>query len=362
MPGLNAPPPIGSCHPDVIRPFIPEAHWPLVSHVWEECAIPLASLKMENDLRKAIGITFTMAGYRYETGRRKKSVRAVCEAVGNRAAADLIIAASDAVRKALDLMCTPVEVIGFDVSPRAVRQLKAYIRTNAAHEHFEQSVIACEATTKEEEVAAVSAVLDLVAPHRRDSIVGILRSLQTTKGALEGIAIDLEGDAADVKLYFLPRRTGTVDERYSIEQTMDFVDRALEMFGLMQHRDRAAVMVQEMESLGLASSFLAVEQKPDGRHELKIDFNSYMSGGAFPDRRVPPEAAVAAIRSAYKAAALAPNEQDLEWIASRLGPEGVLLDDFTTDFGSDGCSGKVYLRPGSSSIAGAAAEARRFSA
>jgi len=346
MSGLNNPPPIGKCALTTIRPFIPDAHWALVNHLWENHRIPLASLKMENDLRKAIGITFTMAGYRYAHGRRCQTVQTICSALGNSAAGDLIINASEAVRKRLSLMCTPIEVIGFDVSPRNVRQIKAYIRTNISNERFENRVIACDATTKEGELAAVSEVMYLIEPARRKSILHILETLQQTKGALEGIAIDLEENGADVKLYFLPRRTGNDGETYTTEQTKEFVDQAMSMFGLDQHRSRAHTMIDQMTALGLRSSFLAVEQKPNGLHEVKIDFNTARSGDIFPDRRVPPDAAARAIRSAYHAAGLNANEEDIAWLSGKLGRDGVLLDDFTTDFGADGCSGKVYLRGG----------------
>src|SRR5690606_38208947 len=110
------------------------------------------------------------------------------------------------------------------------------IRTNISNERFEGSSIDSDETSPEAEIAAVSSVLDLVAPERRARVLEILSALQGTRGALEGIAFDFEGDAADIKLYFLPRHQQGGLDSYSDAETTEFIDTALEMFGLQRHR------------------------------------------------------------------------------------------------------------------------------
>lgn len=344
MPGLTDLPPIMRTPPSVVMPFVPEQYRDLVLGLWKDNSIPLASMKMENDLRHAVGITYTFTGFRYDARRRRAAVRSITAAVGNPGAGETTLAVSDAVKRVLGLLSTPIEVMGFDVATASVRQIKAYVRTNACNERFEQDVMTCDPTPPEREQEAVAAVMDIVAPQRKDAILTLLRTMQTTRGALEGIAIDFERDDCDVKMYFLPRRNGKSVDAFSQEQTMAFIDAALNHCGLQQHRERAATMVEEMLRVGLASSFQAVEQKPNGQYELKVDFNTARSGNAFPGRRIPPDAATSAIRSAYRAAGLTPDEAALTELASRMGTNGIMLDDFTTDFGAEGCSGKVYLR------------------
>jgi hypothetical protein len=344
---LNEAPPVVEGNPAPIYALVPPAHRDLVRAVWEQDRVPLASMKMENDLSAAVGITFTMAGFRYDRRRRREAVRAVCTRAGNPGAADTVLAASAHVERVLGLLCLPVEVMGFDVGPREIRQVKAYIRTNICNERFEDKVIACDGTSRELELEAVSGVLDIVAPHRRESVLGILSRLQSTKGALEGIAVDLHGDEADVKLYFLPRRTGDEGETYTDAQVIEFIDTSLDMFGLERHRGRAHAMVRDMRGVGLACSFLAVEEKPDGGNELKVDFNTARTGDTFPGRRVPPAVAAAAIRAAFAAAGTVPDETALANLVGLVGEDGILLDDFTTDFGAVASSGKVYLRSAS---------------
>lgn len=345
MGGLNDAPPINETGHDYVRSLVPQRHLQTVLDLWIDQRIPLGSMKLENDLRQAVGINFAFSGFRYDTRRKRRAVDRICEALGVPSIAPEILRAGDGVKKALDLMCSPVEMLGFDVSDREVRQIKAYIRTNWAHERFEDRVIACSSSTPDEEMAALSAVVNQLVPERSSSVLDLLDAMQGTRGALEGLAVDFDGDRpADVKLYFFPRRLKGIDEAYTDEETMAFVERSLEMFGLGEHRDRARRMMADMNAIGLRSSFLAVEQKQDGSHELKVDFNTSRSDAAFPDRRVTASAAADAIRAAYRAAQLPVDEDALLALTSMIGPQGILLDDFTTDFGKRTSSGKVYLR------------------
>lgn len=328
---------------DLIHP----RHHAMVRGLWEVDRLPLASMKLENELDKVVGITFTFAGFRYDRRRRRSGIMAICQRAGVPDAGERIMRASDAVEAALGLLSVPVEVVGVDVSASEVRQIKAYIRMNVAHERIFGQVMTGDPSNQEDERKAVAAVVGAIAPSEIDRALSILDRLQLTRGALEGVGVDLFGDQAEFKFYFLPRRIEGRNAPFSDVETIEFVDAALEMFDLREHSDRAHVLVRELRNLGLRCSFLAVEMKPDGSHEMKVDYNTVnevSAGERAADRFVSAEVAGAAMRSVFKAAQMPIDEDAFAMLLSRIRPGGIKLDDFTADLAKTASSGKAYVR------------------
>lgn len=333
----------------------------MIEALWEVDRLPLSNMKIENDITRVTGINFSFASFRYERRRRLGAVRAICTRGGNPDAAERILAAGAAVEAALGLLSSPIEMAGVDVSARDVRQFKAYLRTNVAREDLDGHTMRGQHAAADDDRAAVAAAVGALAPRMVTRALWMLDQLTGPHMALEGVGIDLAGDDTEFKFYFLPYRPAGTGEPYSDDETLSFIDTCLEAFGLTAHRARALAMVPEMRALGLRCSHLAVEIKPDGSHELKVNYNTIMTTNTSEwdhERYASPQAARGALRGVFRAADITLDDQALDRLTALIRPDGIRLDDFTTDFSKDQTSGKAYVRPMSDKGGGIYASAR----